>query len=361
MRRFGRRFFRAAVVLWWHHWTSARWGRTASAETMGMARGGRGSDPGDGAETTGRGRLPPLTMLRAFEAVGRTTSMRRAAADLGVCHTVVSRHVRNLEAWLGTRLVESGPRGVVLTDEGRGFFRSVGAAFDLIGEATAELKPGRTRGLLRIWCVPGLAARWLAPRLADLQTALPGVEIALRATTDHPDFAHHEADAEIRFAEAPGPNGHAVLLERSRLFPVAAPSFVAERPTIGSLADLEGERLLHEESRDQWRRWFERCGHRPRGDLAGQRLWYASSALDAAVAGQGVALATRLQAADDLAAGRLTELLATDVELGGYWLVVAEARRNEPVLGRFRAWLDRSIAATRVGEARGSAAPATGT
>ncbi|WP_333822613.1 LysR substrate-binding domain-containing protein [Pinisolibacter sp.] len=312
-------------------------------------------DPADnGAE---RGRMPPLTMVRAFEAVGRTASMRRAAVDLGVCHTVVSRHVRNLEGWLGARLVESGPRGVVLTDEGRAFHRAAAAAFDLIAEATRELKPARTRGLLRVWCVPGLAARWLAPRLADLQAALPEVEIVLKATTERPDFAHHEADAEIRYAAGPDAAGRSVLLERSRLFPVASPAWVSTHEPIVRLADLEHQRLIHEESRDQWRRWFEATGHRPRGDLAGPRLWYASSALDAAVAGQGVALATRLQAADDIVAGRLVELLETEVDLGGYWFVAPEARWNDPLLARFRTWLARSVAETRGGETNRPAAP----
>ena len=300
----------------------------------------------------GRGRLPPLSMVRAFEAVGRLASMRRAATDLGVCHTVVSRHVRNLEAWLGARLVEAGPRGIVLTEEGRAYHRAVAGAFDALAAATADLRPASARGLLRVWCVPGLAARWFASRLGDLQAALPGTEIVLRATTERADFARREADCEIRFGDRPEPPARAELMEHSRLFPVAAPDWIAANPPVAGLGDLESRRLIHEESRDQWRRWFERAGHHPRGDLAGPRLWYASSALDAAVAGQGVALATRLQAADDLRAGRLVELLATDVSLGDYWFAAPETRWNDPVLTRFRAWLIRSVAETHGGEPR---------
>lgn len=318
-----------------------------------MARRGRTEADGDDLDAAAggaaRGRMPPLSGVRAFEAVGRLASMRKAAADLGVCHTVVSRHVRNLEAWLGTRLVDSGPRGIVLTEEGRTFHRAAAAAFDALAAATAELRPAASHRLLRVWCVPGLAARWLAPRLADLQAALPGVEIVLKATTERPDFARYEADAEIRFGIAPIGGGRAELIDRSRLFPVASPAWVATQGPVADLADLERMPLVHEESRDQWRRWFEAAGHRPRGDLAGPRLWYASSALDAAVAGQGVALATRLQAADDIAAGRLVELLATDVALGDYWFVAAEGRWNDPLLARFRSWLARSVAATRGG------------
>lgn len=302
------------------------------------------------ADGPSRGRMPPLSMVRAFEAVGRLSSMRKAAEELSVCHTVVSRHVRNLEAWFGARLLERSPRGVQLTEEGRLFLRSATGAFDLLATATAELRPATARGLFRVWCVPGLAARWLAPRLAGLQAALPGVEIVLRATKERPNFAHYEADGEIHYGAEPESTARASLLERSRLFPVASPGWIADHPPITDLADLARVTLIHEESRDQWRQWFELAGHHPPGDLAGPRLWYASSALDAAVAGQGVALATRLQAADDMGSGRLVELLATDVAMGNYWFVAPEARWNDPVVARFRTWLAGSIAGTRGGE-----------
>ena len=319
-----------------------------------MAKRGKTSGTGASIDTAAmRGRMPPLSMVRAFEAVGRLASMRKAAEELTVCHTVVSRHVRNLEAWFGTRLVDRSPRGIQLTEEGRLMLRAASTAFDLIATASAELRPTTTRGLFRVWCVPGLAARWLAPRLAGLQAALPGVEIVLRATKERPNFGHFEADSEIHYGEAPDTSGRAVLLEHSRLFPVASPAWVAARAPITSLGDLARAELIHEESRDQWRRWFELAGHQTPADLPGPRLWYASSALDAAVAGQGVALATRLQAADDIVSGRLVELLDTDVSLGDYWFVAPEARWNEAVLSRFRNWLADSVAETRGGERRG--------
>lgn len=315
-----------------------------------MPRSPKKTDHPEASTAASRGRLPPLSMVRAFEAVGRLSSMRKAADELAVCHTVVSRHVRNLEAWLGARLVERSPRGIQLTEEGRLFLRSASNALDLIAAATSELRPATARGLFRVWCVPGLAARWLAPRLAGLQAALPGVEIVLRATKERPNFAHFEADGEIAYGLSSDTTARAELMERTRLFPVASPSWLAAHPPIETLDDLAHVTLIHEESRDQWRQWFELAGHPPVMDLAGPRLWYASSALDAAVAGQGVALATRLQAADDLLSGRLVELLETDVGMGHYWFVAPEARWNDPVVSRFRAWLADSVATTRGGE-----------
>lgn len=300
---------------------------------------------------SGRGRLPPLSMVRAFEAVGRLGSMRKAAEDLNVSHTVVSRHVRHLEAWLGTRLVEAGPRGVHLTAEGKLFADAVGAAFDLIAKSTSELRPAVNRSVLRIWCVPGLATRWLTPRFNRLQLALPGIDFVMRATDLDPDFSHYEADVDIRYSEEPKGSVRWVLLERPRMFPVASPDWVARNPPITTLADLVRQPLIHEESRDQWRQWFRQSGYKGEVVLNGPRLWSANLTLDAAITGQGIALATRLIAADDLLAGRLVELLATDVHLGGYYLVAPRERWNDTTLTRFRAWVAQSIAETEGGHA----------
>lgn len=290
-----------------------------------------------------RDRLPPLSMLRAFEAVGRCASMRKAAEDLGVCHTVVSRHVRNLEAWFDTRLIESGPRGVRLTEAGIRLFRAATTAFDIVAEATVDLRPvNQKRGHLRLWCAPGLAARWLTPRLDALQSALPDTAIVLRATTSQPDFALREADAAIIFAGEPPPPAKAALLERTRIFPVASPAWLATQPPIATVDGLAGRSLIHEDSSDQWRRFFRAAGY-DAGPLKGPWLWYASSAHDAALAGQGVALSTRLQAADDIRAGRLVELLDSNVSLGSYWFVAPENRWHSRTIAGLLNWLRLEI------------------
>ena len=102
-------------------------------------------------------KMPPLVMVRAFEAAARTGSMRKAADDIGVSHTVISRHVRNLEAWAGRKLLETGPRGTLLTQEGAIFHRAVSEAFQIIAAAAVELRPRTRKGMLRIWAMPGLA------------------------------------------------------------------------------------------------------------------------------------------------------------------------------------------------------------
>lgn len=288
-------------------------------------------------------RLPPLLMLRAFEATGRTGSMRKAADDLGVSHTVVSRHVRNLEFWMGRKLLTAGPRGVVLTDEGQILLASVSKAFRLIANTAGELRSARAGASLRIWCIPGLATRWLTPRLAIIEDILRGTDVVLRATAAMPDFASGEADLVIGFGDFDTLVAAGLPLLRPRMFPLASPQWLATHGTPTSLADLPNWPLIHEESHRQWSDWFEAAGVGGSHRLHGPRLWDASLGLDAARASQGIALGSRILAADDLASGRLVELFTTDIRLGGYYVVSAPQRHGNPAIDRLIAWLSSEL------------------
>ncbi len=169
-------------------------------------------------------------MSRVFEAVGRLGSMRRAAEELNLSHTVVSRHVRNLEGWLGTRLVIAGARGIKLTPEGARFCHAIGRALDLIADATVELRPAANRHVLKLWCAPGLAARWLAPRLARLQQEIPMIDLVMQATEAAPDFRHHEADMVIRYGGEPQGDMRWSLLSQPRMLPVASRAWLESPP-----------------------------------------------------------------------------------------------------------------------------------
>lgn len=288
-------------------------------------------------------KLPPLILLRAFEAVGRMGSMRKAADDIGVSHTVVSKHVRNLEHWLGQKLVKAGPRGVVLTARGETLFAAVGRAFRIIANTTAELRPATRRAALRIWCMPGLATRWMTPRLSAIAAAMGDVDISLRAIDRLPNLAEGEADVMIGFGNLDALPETARRLVWPRMFPAASPDWIAAHGMPRDLATLAAAPLVHEESRQQWTDWFEAMGYRPKGELRGPRLWDANLGYDAAMAGQGIALVTRLTAGSEIDDGRLVELLDSKVRLGGYYLLTAPQRRDDAVLARFEAWLDANL------------------
>ena len=288
-------------------------------------------------------KLPPLMLLRAFEAVGRMGSMRRAADDIGVSHTVVSKHVRNLEQWLGQKLVEAGPRGAVLTPAGETLFASTNRAFRIIANSTAELRPVTRRAALRIWCMPGLATRWMTPRLSAIGEAMGDVDISLRAIDRLPNFAEGEADVMIGFGNLDALPETARRLVWPRMFPVASADWVARHGAPPDLSALAQAPLIHEESRQQWTDWFEAMGFRLRTELKGPRLWDANLGYDAAMAGQGIALVTRLTAGAEIDDGRLLEILDSAVRLGGYYLLIAPHRRGDTVVARFEAWLDANL------------------
>ena len=288
-------------------------------------------------------KMPPLVMVRAFEAAARTGSMRKAADDIGVSHTVISRHVRNLESWAGRKLLETGPRGTLLTQEGAIFHRAVSEAFQIIAAAAVELRPRTRRGMLRIWAMPGLATRWLAPRLSEIERTLSGAEIVLRAIDRLPDFSKSEADLMIGFGSQHDMPKAATWLVRPRMFPVASKDWIASNGRPKDLAELSELSLIHEESRQQWTTWFKAAGYKLRTSLRGPMLWDANMAIDAALGGQGIALASRLTVGHEIDGGNLVELLETDVRLNGYYLHVRPERSRDPVVGKLRIWLDEGL------------------
>lgn len=288
--------------------------------------------------------LPPMHLLRAFHAVAQTGSIRRGADALGLTHTVVSRHVRNLEAYLGSKLFDRRTTGAVLTGAGRELFAATDAALVQLESAIEKLMPRTALGRLRIWAMPGLAARWLSPRLTDLQAVLREVEIVLRASETAPDFDASEADIFIGFAATNEIPAEAELLATPRMFPVASPQWLAQHGVPEDLPAVSRQPLIHENDHRQWTSWLRTAGLEPVPPLMGPSLWNASLGLDAALAHQGIALATQLSVAGDIAAGRLTEILDTNVTTGSYYLQTAADKKNKGHVTRFRKWLESEMA-----------------
>ncbi|CCE01707.1 LysR substrate-binding domain-containing protein [Bradyrhizobium sp. STM 3809] len=292
-----------------------------------------------------RPRLPSLIALRAFEAVGRRGSVRAAGDELAVSHTVVSRHLQNLQRSLGVALVRAEGRGLALTEAGRQFHAEVTQAFDIIARATTAVRPA-ARPTLNIWCIPGLANRRLLARLPELTGPPRNWDIHLQPTLSHPDLPRGEADAEIVYAEDlhTGSGLMAEALARPRVFPVASPAYLARFPEIVTLAGLAKASLIHEESTAQWERWFELAGYQHQVSLRGQRLWHAHLAIEAARIGQGVALANEILVAEDIRSGALVEVMPSSVHMGAYQLVALRERWDEPAIIALRAWLKTVLA-----------------
>lgn len=287
-----------------------------------------------------KGDLPPLAMLRAFEAVGRMGSMRKAADDIGVSHNVVSYHIKNLEKWLGAALLERGPRGVNLTKEGRDFHAAVSVSFETISRAASRLRAPLRQKSIKIWCANGLASRWLTPRLSQIERNMPNVSIVVRPTERMPDFSCGEADLLIGYSPDENLPPRAIPSVPLRAFPVASPDFLKNFGEPLSVSDLTKFALIHEENHDQWANWFVAAGQDFRSSqLRGPRLWNAGLCIEAALAGQGIALGFSLIVQDLLDQRRLVELFDTQIELGRYYFLISPSSEADSVILRFIEWI----------------------
>ena len=292
-----------------------------------------------------RPRLPSLIALRAFETVGRTGSVRAAGDELAVSHTVVSRHLQNLQRNLGVALVRAEGRGIALTQAGQLFHAQITQAFDIIARATTMVRPV-ARPPLNIWCIPGIANRRLLLRLPELTGPPRNWDIKLQPTLLRPDLPHGEADAEIVYADTIDTRGAlmAEALMRPRVFPVASPAYLARYPEVATLPELAKAALIHEESTEQWERWFALAGEPDPAPLRGQRLWHAHLAIEAARFGQGVALANQVLVDDDLRGGTLVEVIPSSIYMDSYQLVALKERWDDPAIVALRLWLKKVLA-----------------
>jgi len=262
-----------------------------------------------------RRKLPPLNALRAFEASGRRLNFRAAADELGVTQGAVAQQVRSLEDQLGLALFQRLPRGLILTPQGAAYLADVTRAFDTLTEATGRLL---TRPeAVTISVTPTVATRLLIPRLAELQSDLPGIELRTVATEALSDFDRDNVDIAVRLTRPPFPSAlETKLLFRQELVAVASPHLIKDRPLPLNSEQLRDMSLLHD-AHNHWPEFL-----RWHGKLPGAMFNQTTLALDAALAGQGVALACRAFVASDIEAGRLVQVAEPTVTIEpDYYLV----------------------------------------
>lgn len=265
--------------------------------------------------------LPPLNALRAFEVSGRRLSFRAAADELGVTQGAVAQQVRALEEHLGLALFQRHPRGLQLTVAGAAYLAEVTRAFDTLADATGRLlvRPDT----VTISVTPTVAAKLLIPRLGDLQAALPEVELRTVATEALSDFERDQVDIAVRLTRPPfAADLEAKLLFRQDLVAVASPRLVGNVTLPLSSEQLRALPLLHD-AQGHWATFLKTSSKLP-GAVFNQ----TTLALDAAMAGQGVALACKAFVAMDLAAGRLVQVAEAGTLGPDFYLV---RKRSAPV------------------------------
>jgi LysR family glycine cleavage system transcriptional activator len=283
--------------------------------------------------------LPPLNALRAFEAAARSESFTRAAEELCVTQGAVSHQVKLLEATLGIKLFNREHQRLVITGAGREYLNVVRDALDRIAAGTERIVQRQNTGVLTVSTSPDFAAKWLVNRLGRFAEAHPGIDLRVSATMHHIDFVREEVDVAVRHGDGNWSGLVAVRLCTEQLFPVCSPRLMAGRTRIAKPSDLLKFPLLHLEDSKAWSNWFDAAG--VDAEMShGLVLNRASMLIDAAVNGQGVALARTALAAWDLINGRLVKPFDLALKLSKtYWIVCPKATSMQPKIVTFRDWL----------------------
>ena len=290
--------------------------------------------------------LPQLNALRSFEAAARHQSFTRAADELCVTQGAVSHQVKALETALGLKLFNRERQGLVITNAGHDYLAVVRDAFDRIALGTDRLLQRQHSGVITVSTSPDFAAKWLVSRLGRFTEAHPEIELKVSATTHHVDFACEDVDLAIRHGAGNWLGLDAVSLCAEELFPVCRPALLESRRDIHSPDNVLQFPLLHLNDRRDWSKWLEAAGASGEELLHGPMLNHASMLIDAAIEGQGIALARTALAAADLINGRLVRPVQTALPLKNtYWIVCPKATSALPKIAAFRDWLLAEAAA----------------
>ncbi len=289
--------------------------------------------------------LPPLNALRAFEAAARHLSFTKAADELHVTQAAISHQVKALEETLGLPLFRRFNRRLVLTTEGQAYLPALRDAFDQMAAATLRLRSDDGTGQLKVSTLQSFGAKWLVPRLPRFREQHPNIDVMVSTSGHLIDFAREEFDLAIRFGEGNYPDLHSLHLTDDEAFPVCSPRLLKGRHPLRSPDDLRHHTLLHDsvsrlEESPNWRGWFKAAGITDIDYNRGPGYSDSAMVLQAAIAGQGVALGRRSLAIEDLRAGHLVQPFGPVIPTRfSYFVVSPKAGCDRFKVRAFRVWL----------------------
>ncbi|MEO8740644.1 MAG: transcriptional regulator GcvA [Casimicrobiaceae bacterium] len=288
-------------------------------------------------------KLPHMQTLRAFEAAARTSSLTRAAESLHLTHGAISHQIKALEADLGVSLVERAGRGIRLTDAGERFARQVRTALAELADAVREVRDRSNPRQLRVSVMPSFAARWLLPRIGRFIAANSEIDLDVRASSTLVDFRRDDTDVAVRYGAGNYPGLGVEHLMDDTYFAVCSPQLAGGKLPARP-ADLANHMLLRSDGRF-WRPWFAAAGLDLPEPTRGPIFDDDSHLMQAAIEGQGVALARTSLIGNDLANGVLVRLFNVMLPSPSHYFLVYPPRLAEsPKLALFRDWLKREIA-----------------
>ena len=288
-----------------------------------------------------RRRLPSINALTAFEAAARHASITRAANELALTESAVSRQISLLEEQLDVRLFNRIKKRISLTRAGQLYAARVSQIIKRIERDTLEVMAHEGSGItLEITSLPTVGAQWLIPRLSAFYAQQPELTVNLSARSSRFFFSESAFDGALYFGKPDWPGARVDYLFDEVLVPVGSPGFLHNIKTLPK-EDITRHRLLHLMSRpDAWRRWCAEADLADVNVVRGPRFEIQSMLISAACAGQGVALLPRFLIEEPLRNGDLLVLSNVSVHSeGAYYFAYPEEKADDEVLSAFRLWL----------------------
>ena len=296
--------------------------------------------------------VPPLDPLLAFEAAARNLSFTKAAAELNLTQSAVSRQIQQLEERLGVKLFERRTRSLRLTENGELLVRAAEDALSRLHDAARKLRANSHLKTVVLTTTPGFATLWLIPRLAGFTRDHPGVDVRISAANELVDLDRAGFDLGIRYAPE-GSVSRGRLLFGETVFPVCSPATAARADNpLRTPADLHRHVLLYlEESRAawiDWELWFHALGldgFVPAGML---HFSHYDQLIQAAVDGHGVALGRLPLLRRLLNEGKLVAPFAQTIASSrAYYVVESADAKLKPHVQDFVAWIISASEAAR--------------
>jgi len=291
-------------------------------------------------------RLPPLGSLNAFDAVARCGSFKRAADEIGVTPTAISHQIRVLEESLNTVVFVRSAREVTLTTAGLRLQQATARAFAELKEAVNDIYRAQLPPALTLSTTSNFLTHWLVPRLAQLKASVPLLDLRLHTSVELVDLVKDSVDVAIRYSMQPDETLDSTLLHEDSFVLVASPNL-----GLTQLDQLTRTTLFHVENRHipnpspDWQHWHRLYGPESLNIGAGLRFTDETHAIQAAIAGQGVAIVSRLLANDFIDKNILTVPFEHALPGGKYYFVTSKEKAQRADVQALKNWIIGSISA----------------
>lgn len=289
--------------------------------------------------------LPSLSALHAFEAAARYMNFTKAAEDLGLTQSGISRQIRNLEDFLGTQLFHrSGPR-LVLTETGANYYRDLALTLDRLEEISIDAVRGRSVDTsLMIGTHPTFASRWLPQRLGSFVSSYPDIPVEVTLAAPSTDFETTRLDVAILRGAGTWLHARSIELFPETLAVVASPNLVPLDAKLEPLQFSEYPLLQNAGRPSLWLHWLRLAKLSYNGRIQGTRFAHHEMIINAAIHGLGLAVVPVLYVREELKSGQLHMPFGSPLRSDdSYFLVYPERKSHNPNIIVFRDWMLRSI------------------